>query len=45
MAIKDTQGETGAGTHLNLITMQKYIKQHFARPRGNWNIKCIPEDT
>ena len=33
MVLKDGEGETQSEPHINLNTMQKYIKEHFARMR------------
>jgi len=41
---KGHTGNTQSETRLYLITMRKYNRQHFARMREIWKIKCIPGD-
>ena len=44
MILKDKEGKIQSETHMNLETMQRYIRQHFARMREKWEITCITED-
>ena len=45
MVLQDTNGDIQSEAHSSLHIMQTYIKEHFARMRGNWEVGCItPED-
>ena len=41
MVLKDKNGNIQSGTHINLTTIQLYIKEHFTRMREYWQISCI----
>ena len=44
MILKDNEGNVQRETHINLKTMQVYIKERFARMRENWAVNCITPD-
>lgn len=44
MVLKEKEGEQQSETKANLEIMRKYIDEHFARIREEWEIKCLPNE-
>ena len=41
MVLKGKNGNIQSETHINLTTIQLYIKEHFTRMREDWGVKCV----
>ena len=44
MVLKDKEGKLQSETKANREIMQNYIKEHFTSIRGEWEIKCLPNE-